>query len=383
MEQSQRLEKRSPLTNQHHLSPAEKIDWVRLARSENVGPITFQQLMLRFRTPSEALNALPELSKRGGAKRPLKQASLQTVKEEMNRLHDLGGQMIASCEPDYPEALAAIEDAPPVIAVIGHTSLLHKQTLAIVGARNASLNGRKMAEILARDLGKQGYVIASGLARGIDASAHTASLETGTIAVLAGGVDVIYPEENRYLYDKIAKTGLVISDQPCTSEPRAQLFPRRNRLISGLSLGVIAVEAARKSGSLITTRFALEQGREVFAVPGSPLDPRAQGTNDLIRQGAVLVESAQDVLQNLPSTQYSLAEKGLQQPEVLLSTPSEQDADSARDKILENLSYSPVCVDELIRGCQLSPSVVLIVLLELELAGKIDRQPGNKVALIG
>jgi DNA processing protein len=239
-----------------------------------------------------------------------------------------------------------------------------------------------MAERLARDLGKEGFAIVSGLARGIDTAAHQASLDSGTAAVVAGGVDVVYPEENRALYEKIIEQGAVISDQPIGCEPRAQLFPKRNRLISGLSLGVIVVEAAKQSGSLITARMALEQGREVFAVPGSPLDPRAQGTNDLLRQGAVLTESAQDVMIHVHGLSLSLAEtpSAFGDPE---ATPhGESGLEAGRTAILESLSPSPVAVDELIRHCQLPPSLVLTVLLELELAGRIERQPGHKVALV-
>ena len=365
------------------LSPAERRDWLRLTRTENVGPITFRQLLRRFGSVSAALDALPEMAKRGGGKRPLIAPSPRQIDDEIAKLEKLGGKFLAWCEPDYPEPLATIEDAPPVLAVRGQISLLHKRCLGIVGSRNASLNGRKLAERLARDLGAQGFVIASGLARGIDTDAHRASLATGTIAALAGGVDTVYPEENRALYDELADHGALISDQPMGGEPRAQLFPKRNRLISGLSLGVIVVEAAKQSGSLITARMALDQGREVFAVPGSPLDPRAGGTNDLIRQGAILTESAEDVLRHIHTMPRTLAEPPSNFNEAPLDTIDDAQLAAAHKTILENLSPSPPPINDLIRATHLSPSLVLTVLLELELAGRVERQAGHVVALIG
>ncbi|MDD5586781.1 MAG: DNA-processing protein DprA [Alphaproteobacteria bacterium] len=364
------------------LSPAERRDWLRLARTEQVGPITFRQLLRRFGSAKAALEALPDLARRGGTKRTPSPPPHSKIDDEIAALESRNGRFIALCEPDYPEALAAIEDAPPVLAVFGQSEVLNKRGIGIVGARNASLNGRKMAERLAHDLGREGLIIISGMARGIDTAAHQASLATGTVAVLAGGADVVYPEENRGLYEKIINGGgAVLSDQPMGCEPRAQLFPRRNRLISGLSLGVIVVEAAKQSGSLITARLALEQGREVFAVPGSPLDPRANGTNDLLRQGAVLTENAADVLNHIHalSPLFSSA-SGFEEPP--FDAFDEREMDAARAKILENLSPSPVSVDELIRQCQMSPAPVLTILLELELAGRLERQPGHMVALV-
>ena len=258
------------------LNTNEKRDWLRLSRTENVGPITFRQLLRKFNTVQDVLKVLPEFARRGGSKRPLVVPPVGKIEDEIAGLEKIGGRFIAWCEPEYPQALAAVEDAPPIIAVLGYPHILDKRCIGIVGSRNASLNGRKMAEQLASDLGKNGFMIASGMARGIDASAHKASMATGTIAVMAGGVDVVYPEENRQLYEQVRETGALISDQPLGCEPRAQMFPRRNRLISGLSLGVIVVEAAKQSGSLITARFALEQGREVFAVPGVASGPACE-----------------------------------------------------------------------------------------------------------
>ena len=365
---------------------SEKRDWLRLSRTENVGPITFHQLLRRFGSASCALDALPTLATRGG-KKSFTIPAISKIEDELARAEKLGVRFISKQESDYPTALAAIDDAPPVIAVRGRAELLPQRGIGIVGARNASLNGRKMAETLARDLAAENIITISGLARGIDTAAHAGSVATGTIAVLAGGVDIVYPQENQKLYEAIVEKGCVISDQPLGLEPYAKLFPRRNRLISGLSLGVVVVEAALQSGSLITARMALEQGREVFAVPGSPLDPRCTGTNDLIRQGAVLTESARDVLQHIHSAEtrrVRLCEPPPSpidgQPDALLD---EGDLGEIREKILENLSPSPVLVDELVRQCQCSPSGILTILLELELAGRLERQAGNKVVLIG
>jgi DNA processing protein len=364
------------------LNDAERLDWLRLARTENVGSVTFRHLLGRFGSARAALQAIPAMAERGG-KRVLKIPSPSAVEDEIARAGKLGVKIIALCEPDYPEALKAIEDAPPLITARGQVSLLHKRAIGIVGARNASLNGRKMAESLARDLGRAQIVITSGLARGIDTAAHQGSLATGTVAVLAGGVDIVYPEENRGLYEQLAQTGCLLSDMPLGVEPQAKLFPRRNRLISGLSLGVVVVEAALKSGSLITARMALEQGREVFAVPGSPLDPRCNGTNDLLRQGAVLTENANDVLSHIHSMPQWLGEPAGAEFGGMTVTLDETQLEKARALILENLSPSPVQVDELIRHAQLPAPVVLTVLLELELAGKLARQAGNRVVLVG
>ena len=370
------------MNNRRVLTEAERVEWLRLSRTENVGPITFRQLVRRFGSARAALEALPQMAARGG-KKNFKMPSANECADEIARTEKIGAKVIGWCEPDYPEALAAIEDAPPLISVRGHSPLLSKVCIGIVGARNASLNGRKMAETLARELGQTGVVIASGLARGIDTAAHQASLATGTVAVLAGGVDIVYPKENQALYDRLAEQGCIISDMPLGLEPFAKLFPRRNRLISGLSLGVVVVEAALQSGSLITARMALDQGREVFAVPGSPLDPRCTGTNDLIRQGAVLTERAADILGHIHALPRLLAEPPANDFDPGLGPIDGAALDSAREKIVENLSTSPVSVDELVRECHVSASVVLTILLELELAGRVERQVGNKVVLIG
>jgi DNA processing protein len=363
---------------------AERFAMLRLIRSENVGPITVRQLLARFGTAEAALAALPDLARRGGRKRPIKIASRDDAERELAALAACGAEPLAITDKTYPRALAAIPDAPPVLAVLGHGHLLERRAVAVVGARNASANGRRLAERLATDLGQSGYLVFSGLARGIDAAAHRGALASGTAAVVAGGVDVVYPEENRALYDDIKESGLVLSEMPPGTEPQARHFPRRNRIISGLSLGVLVVEAAPRSGSLITARLGLEQNREIFAVPGSPLDPRARGCNHLIRQGATLVESAQDVLEVLESMIKTPLEEP-DTPEFEPGTPQlppESELEAGREKVLELLGPSPVMVDEVIRQCQLSPAVVNLVLLELELAGRLERHPGNRVSLI-
>ncbi|CAO3422809.1 DNA-processing protein DprA [Azospirillum doebereinerae] len=365
------------------LSDAERLDWLRLIRTENVGPITFHRLLDQYGSAKAALDMLPELAKRGGRVKPLRVASKAEAERELAANRSAGARLLCACEPDYPEPLAAVDDAPPVVSVLGHGHLLQKRAVALVGARNASLNGKKFAESLARDLGAAGLLVVSGLARGIDTAAHTGALATGTAAVVAGGIDVVYPPENERLYRDIVAQGVVVAESPVGTQPQARHFPRRNRLISGLSLGIVVVEAALRSGSLITARMALEQGREVMAVPGSPLDPRCQGTNNLIRQGAALIESADDVLRALETLRPpSLAER--QRDLFTAPSPAEPDESElarARALVLENLGPSPVTIDELVRGCQLSAPVVLTVVLELELAGRVQRQPGHQVSL--
>lgn len=367
------------------LADAERLDWLRLIRSENVGPITCRQLLARFGSAAAALDAIPDLARRGGRRRPIKVAPRAEAEREIAALDALGARLIALSEPDYPEALAALDDAPPLIAVLGNPNLLRRPAVAIVGARNASLNGRKLARAIAADLGAAGYVVVSGLARGIDAAAHAGALETGTTAMLAGGVDIVYPKENRDLYDQIAARGVLISEMPPGTVPQARHFPRRNRLVSGAALGVLVIEAARRSGSLITARLAAEQGREVFAIPGSPLDPRHQGTNDLIRDGAVLTRDARDVVDVLSGmTRPTLADGGGGPTAPAAPAPSLDQAavDAARAVLLELVGPSPVTVDELVRECQLSPAIVSMALLELDLGGRLARHPGNRVSLL-
>lgn len=363
------------------MTPQEKRDWLRLARTENVGPVTFHQLIGRYKTATEAIAAIPELAAKGGLKRKLSIPSPASVEDELHKLDKLGGHLLCSNEPDYPKLLKALSDAPPALAIHGHAHLLSKPSVAIVGARNASLNGRRFAEKLARDLGEAGYVVVSGLAAGIDAAAHTGSLKTGTIGVIAGGIDIIYPPENEQLHRQMTETGLVVAEMPLGTPINAKLFPRRNRLVSGLALGVVVIEAALQSGSLITARFAGEQGREVMAVPGSPLDPRCAGTNRLIKDGAGLVEGAADVIGSLQ--QIAAREP---EPDLFSHMPieniDENSLERLRGTILTALSPTPVAVDDLIRVCQSPAASVWAILLELELAGRITRLPGNQVALL-
>ncbi len=371
------------------LSDTERLDWLRLIRTENVGPVTFFRLLQQCGSAGAALQRLPEMARRGGRVNQLRVPSKADIEREIAANTRLGARLLAACEPEYPEALAAIDDAPPIVSVLGNVHLLRKRAVALVGARNASLNGRRFTLQLARELADAGLVVVSGMARGIDTSAHEGALAGGTVAVLAGGVDIVYPEENEQLYRRLKAEGAIIAECVVGTQPQARHFPRRNRLISGLSLGVVVVEAAQKSGSLITARFALEQGREVFAVPGSPLDPRCQGPNALIRQGATLVESAADITQALAHlTRPLMAERAQDDlfdgpaPAAMVGQPDSDELLRAHALIVESLGPTPVPVDELIRGCHLSPAIVHTVVLELELAGRVERRPGNQVNLI-
>jgi len=366
------------------LSPAEKLDRLRLIRSENVGPITFHRLLERFGSAGAALEALPDLALRGGREGRIRICPKATAEREMDAVEAIGARLIARGEAGYPPLLAHIEDAPPLITVLGHPHLLEKTAVGVVGARNASLNGQHLARQIAAGIGKTGRLVVSGLARGVDAAAHQGALETGTVAAVAGGVDVIYPKENTRLYNNIVERGAVFSETEPGTQPQARHFPRRNRLISGVSRGVVVIEASLRSGSLISARMALEQGREVFAVPGSPLDPRARGANKLIRDGAILTESADDVARVLDEMLSSLIAEpesfDYGAPPPVLPAPAE--VDRLRSDITEKLGSAPVAVDEVIRACQTSPAVVSMVLLELELAGRLERHPGGRVSLV-
>jgi DNA processing protein len=363
------------------LSDEARLDWLRLIRSENVGPVVFRQLLERYGDPAAALQALPELARRAGGKRRIRLCSPAEAEAEMAAARKAGVHLLALCEPGYPEALRGLEDAPPVLAVLGNLAALGLSTVGIVGARNASANGRRLAGQLAADLAEAGLAVASGMARGIDTAAHRGALPRPTVAVLAGGADVVYPPENEALHAEIRRDGAVIAEMPLGTVPQARHFPRRNRLISGLSLGVVVVEAAKRSGSLITARFAGDQGREVFAVPGSPLDPRAGGCNQLIREGATLVESAADVLEGLGGlgrADRSLSPAPRTLPPVL-PAPAEP-GDAERAIIEELLGAEPIQVDDVVRQTTLPIAVVHGVLLELELAGRVERHPGNRFA---
>ncbi len=362
------------------LSDAERIDRLRLIRSDHVGPRTFRSLIGHFGTAGEALAHLPELARRGGASRPAHICTEAEAAAEIAASQKFGIRLFAPTEAGYPPRLATLDDAPPLLAVRGAQDTLMRPMIAMVGSRNASGAGLKFAGQLARDLGEAGFVVISGLARGIDHAAHRASIASGTIAVLAGGHDRIYPAEHvTLLAEIIERDGAAISEMPLGHEPRARDFPRRNRLISGCALAVVVVEAAHRSGSLITARMAAEQGREVFAVPGSPLDPRAAGTNDLIKQGAALVTEAADVVQAVQPILGRPLAYPVGEPD---SEPFTDDPDSnERLRITGLLGPSPISIDDLIRMAETSPAVVRAVLLELELAGKLERHGGGLVSL--
>ena len=365
------------------LTDNERLDWLRLIRSDNIGPRTFKSLLQNFGSANAALDALPALARRGGATHTIRVWPRENAEREIETARRLGATFVATCETAYPHRLAAIDDAPPLIAVRGNLAALARPMVALVGSRNASAAGLKFAERLARELGEAGFVIASGLARGIDAAAHRASLETGTVAVLAGGHDRIYPEQHTDLLESLLGAGAAISEMPFGWEPRAQDFPRRNRLISGLSAGVVIIEAAKRSGSLITARLALEQGREVFAVPGSPIDPRAEGTNGLLKQGATLVTEAADVISMLEPILGRRETIAVREPDRAepLAAGAEPEA-GVRARIVALLGPAPVGIDDLVRLSNSTPAVVRTVLLELELAGRIERQGGGLVALV-
>ena len=363
------------------LTDEQRIDWLRLIRSDNVGPRTFRTLLDHYGDARGALTALPDLARRGGASGPARICAREHAEREYEAAREMGVTFLALGEPEYPARLQGIDDAPPLLAVHGNLAALAMPMVALVGARNASAAGMKVAERLARELGEAGFVVVSGLARGIDAAAHRATLATGTVAVLAGGHDRVYPPEHAGLLDSIRAEGAAVSEMPLGWEPRARDFPRRNRLISGLALGVVVVEAAKRSGSLITARMAGEQGREVFAVPGSPLDPRCEGSNGLLKQGAMLVTEAADIVPVLRPIMGEPPDLRLEEPE---TPPASAPAPAAeeRSRIISLLGPTPVATDDLIRLSGCSPATVRIVLLELELAGRLQRQAGATVSLL-
>ena len=361
------------------LSDAERLHWLRLARTPNIGPVTFQQLIARFGRADEALSALPELSKRAGRIRSLVPPSEADIAGELRAIEAFGANVVCACEPRYPALLRALDPPPPALTIYGDANLLQKPAIAIVGARNASAAGRKMARDMAGALGAAGYVVVSGLARGIDGEAHAASLATGTAAVLGGGIDHIYPPQHQNLYQEISNRGVIVSESRFGHRATARDFPRRNRIITGLAAGVIVVEAAEKSGSLISARTAGEQGREVMAVPGSPLDPRTEGSNRLIRQGAVLVRHAEDVLETLstlPTLRFEAP------PATEFHGEDAEDSPPADEiaRVLSALSPNPMPIDEIARTANISAPRCAAILMELELAGDAYTLPGGLAA---
>ncbi len=369
-------------------------DSLRLARTDGIGPVAFRRLLARFGSAAAAIDALPGLARAGGRADPPIVPPPATVEREIAALARLGGQFLLLGQPGYPALLALLDDAPPILAVLGDPACLGQKCVALVGSRNASVNGQRMAENLAAELAGAGFTVVSGMARGVDGAAHEGALRAGkTAACVAGGIDIAYPPEHADLQRRIAASGAVLAEAPLGTAPLARHFPRRNRIIAGLSLGVVVVEAALRSGSLITARLAIEAGREVFAVPGSPLDPRARGANDLIRDGAHLTETMADILNNLPDHPFREGlsrnplfsrgdPSGLSEP-----PPSPPDAsaspaetDRAREEILGMLSPAPTDVDDLIRRCQFSTPAIMAALLDLEIAGRIESLSGNRVA---
>lgn len=361
------------------LTHSERIDWLRLARTPQVGPVTFTKLIERYASPAEALESLPGLAAKGGRVKALNIVSRDEAEAELTVTEDFGARVLMACEPDYPSLLAVLDPPPPVISVQGVLDPDAAPCCALVGSRNASAIGVRFARDLARELGLAGITIISGLARGIDGAAHAGAIETGTIAVLASGLDHIYPPEHADLHHDIARRGLLVTESPLGAVPTARDFPRRNRLISGLSLGTVVIEAAMRSGSLITARLAAEQGREVMATPGSPLDPRAKGSNRLIREGAALIESADDVLDILRQAKRPVAAES-ESPEYESGLDDEPDAD-VRARVADLLSPSPVSIDELVRQSGARAGEVHGVLIELELAGRATVLPGGQAQL--
>ena len=360
------------------------IDILRLIRSQNVGIKTFQSLIKVYGTATKALEALPELSRKGGRQSPIIPFSKSQAEDEITATEKIGGKMLCYLDKDYPKLLKQIDDYPPIISVQGDINLLNKFSIGIVGARNASLNGCKLAAKIAKHLGKNKIIIVSGLARGIDTASHLESIETGTIAVIAGGLGHIYPPENKKLYDQISEKGAVIAELATSAIPRSQHFPQRNRIISGISAGIIVVEAGLQSGSLITARMALEQNREVFAVPGFPLDPRCQGSNKLIKQGAVIIDSIESIIDNLPNFEQimlNLHDNSDKNYQNIFVNIDEAELNIARTTIVELLSSTPISLEELSDNIDIPIRIITIILLELEIAGKITRYPGSRFAL--
>lgn len=362
------------------MSQTDLIARIRLIRTASIGPITFRQLLVRFESAEAALQAVPDLAARGGGRMPALCSEEQALRE-LARVEALGGRYLSVGQGLYPALLAEADNAPPLITALGDLSLLERPAVAMVGARNASAAACRFARGLAHDLGREGAVVVSGLARGIDAAAHEGALASGTIGVIAGGLDVFYPPENERLQRAVAEQGLVLAEMPPGTEPRARHFPYRNRIIAGLCPATLVVEAAPRSGSLITARLAAEMGREVLAVPGSPLDPRAQGCNGLIRDGATLVQNAAEVMEALqPGLGLVQSGRNLFTYSPEAAAPAEPDS-AERARVEELLGPSAAPVDEIVRLSGLEPGAVQLVLLELDLAGRLDRHAGGKVSL--
>lgn len=391
----------SDIAKPSDISDEERLSRLQLVQSDNIGPATYHQLLEIYGSAAEAITALPDLASGVARGRRVRLYSRDHVLRDVERTHACGGQIVTHGEPGFPQLLAQTANPPPVLFVAGNIELLQQSTCAIVGSRNSSANGKRFARDVAKGLGQSGWKIASGLARGIDTAAHEASLDQGTIAVVATGLDVIYPPENADLHAQIASHGCVVSEMPPGTQPRAELFPRRNRIIAGLAAGVVVIEAAMRSGSLITARLANEIGRDVFAVPGSPFDPRSEGTNKLIQDGAMLVTSSRDVLDVLERGHlYSLGSSLDNQPQRPVVSgagahriANEQNAgtaprdtpmvdDSHRQTVMDLLGPDPVEVDVVVRESELPSQLVQMVIMELDLTGRLERHPGQRVSLI-
>jgi DNA processing protein len=369
------------MTAMRQLSDLERLNWLRLSQSENVGPITFQQLVSRFGTATAAIDALPELSQRGGLRRSLKICSVEQAETMFARAAKYDATFVGINERGYPPALVHIPSAPPLLCVSGNLDLAQMSSIGIVGARNASALGLKFTRAIARALTDAGLLVVSGLARGIDTAAHEASVDVHTAAVIAGGIDNYYPPENEKLQRQIAERGLLITEMPIGTAPKSEHFPRRNRIISGMSRAIIVVEAALRSGSLITARFAAEQGRDVFAVPGSPLDPRAEGTNRLIKDGATMLTSIDELITSLGEMQATPRTQ-LLEPDVLFNEMPISVGEAERDHVFGLLSPTALETDDIIRESGMSADQVLAVLLELEIAGRAMRHAGGRVSAL-
>ena len=364
------------------MKDTEKLARLRMIRTKTIGPVTFSILLNRFGNGIDALAAIPELTRRSGVKTVI--ASKSSVEKEIEEAERIGAKIVVKGEDDYPASFLPFDDAPGCVTMLGHPHLAQKTSLAMVGSRNASINALAYGEDMARQLSRHGYVIASGLARGIDAACHAGALEHGTIAVLAGGIDQVYPRENENLYHSIAESGLIITEMPLGMPATARLFPIRNRLIASISIATIVVEASLRSGSLITARDAAERGRDVLAIPGNPIDERSTGCNTLIRDGAHLVRNIDDILQIIQHPELSGIDRMLPEPKsiILPEKYSPEDVAETRKILEEHLSFDATEVDELIRRCHFSASVVNVALLELELAGLVRRLYGNKVVKV-
>ncbi|MCQ2965547.1 MAG: DNA-processing protein DprA [Alphaproteobacteria bacterium] len=365
----------------------ERLAQLQLYRTDQIGPAAYHDLIQTYGSAVEALKNLPDIAKKSGRKRPIKIKSISEIEQEITRLEKANGHFIFETDEIYPDLLKSISDAPPVLSALGDINLLQSKKIAVVGTRNCSYNGQIFASNISAQLVENDYTVVSGMARGIDCAAHTGALKNAsqnvsTIAVLGTGINVPYPEENRKLYDALREKGLILSEFAIDTAPQPGNFPARNRIVSGLSLGVVVVESAIKSGAMLTANNALDQGREIFAVPGFPLDSHSSGVNYLIKNGAFLTENVNDILENIPnslnffpSPPKKTKKKIKIEPEFSFDIPKEN---GEKSKILNMLSSTPVELDNIIRNTGLAPDVISGILVELELDNQIERLPANQ-----